>query len=332
VTSVKRTLAEVSGQSSTNEETTVPDPGSDQFMIGKSSPIREIKTYLHKIATTDSTALISGETGTGKGLAAELIHRNSSRYKKPFVSVNCAALPESLIESELFGHERGAFTGATTLQRGKFELASGGTVFLDEIGDMNLYAQTKILRTIEKKEVYRLGGKKNIPIDIRIIAATNQEPERLLENGEFRKDLYYRLNVARVHMPPLRDRKEDIPLLLNHYIQEMNRYFGRNIKGFTKDANNTLLYYNWPGNVRELKNVVEAAFINLPPENVDLVELPKSFLNRLKLSEHSSDSERDRMLAILFETNWNKSKAAQKLHWSRMTLYRKMAKYHIMIP
>jgi DNA-binding NtrC family response regulator len=177
------------------------ETGIDQPMIGDSAQMQEIKAYLLKVAATDSTVFITGETGTGKELAAELIHRNSSRHKKPFVCINCAALPESLIESEMFGYERGAFTGAIASKRGKFELAVGGTVFLDEIGDMSLYAQAKILRTIERKEVYRLGGNGRIPVDVRVTAATNQDPERLVAEGKFRKDLYYRLNVARVNLP-----------------------------------------------------------------------------------------------------------------------------------
>jgi DNA-binding NtrC family response regulator len=256
------------------------ETGIDQPMIGDSAQMQEIKAYLLKVAATDSTVFITGETGTGKELAAELIHRNSSRHKKPFVCINCAALPESLIESEMFGYERGAFTGAIASKRGKFELAVGGTVFLDEIGDMSLYAQAKILRTIERKEVYRLGGNGRIPVDVRVTAATNQDPERLVAEGKFRKDLYYRLNVARVNLPLL-------------------------------------------------KNVLEATFINLPSRKIAFMDLPNLFRMRLKETEGLTKSERDRMLSALFATNWNKSKAAQKLHWSRMTLYRKIAKYHI---
>ena len=301
----------------------------DKLMIGESTPMREIKAYLVKIATTDSTVLITGETGTGKELAAELIHRNSPRHKEPFVCINCAALPESLVESEMFGYERGAFTGALASKRGKFELAEGGTVFLDEIGDMSPYAQMKILRFTEKKEVCRLGGKEAISINVRVIGATNRDPEQLIEQGNFRKDLYYRLNVARVHLPPLRDRKEDIHSLLKHYIRKFNQRFGREVKGFTEEALASLLHYDWPGNVRELKNLLEATFINLPSWKITLMDLPKAFQRRLKEAEGLPEKERDRLLSVLFATKWNKSKAAQKLHWSRMTLYRKMAKYHI---
>ncbi len=319
--SVKRSLA--------HHKISAPDLNNDQPMIGESEAMQEIRRYLLKVAVTDSTILITGETGTGKELAAELIHQNSLRNKELFVCINCAALPESLLESELFGYERGAFTGAVATKLGKFELADGGTVFLDEIGDMSPYAQAKILRAIERKEVYRLGGKLDIPLDVRIIAATNQNPERLVSEGKLRKDLYYRLNVARAHMPPLRERKEDILSLIDHYIRELNHRFGSEVEGFTEDTLASLLHYDWPGNVRELKNFLEATFINLPSRRITLINLPKMFQKRLKEAAGLPESERDRLLAMLFATNWNKSRAAQKLHWSRMTLYRKMAKYHI---
>ncbi len=321
VESVKRNLA--------HNRIGIPGLSNDQPMIGESEPIQEIRRYLLKVAVTDSTVLITGETGTGKELAAELIHQNSLRNKELFVCINCAALPEGLLESELFGYERGAFTGAVATKRGKFELADGGTVFLDEIGDMSPHAQAKILRTIERKEVYRLGGKLDIPLDVRIIAATNQNPERLVSEGKLRKDLYYRLNVARAHIPPLRERKEDILSLIDHYIRELNHRFGSEVEGFTEDTLASLLHYDWPGNVRELKNFLEATFINLPSRRITLINLPKMFQKRLKEAAGLPESERDRLLAMLFATNWNKSRAAQKLHWSRMTLYRKMAKYHI---
>ena len=302
---------------------------NDREMIGNSLPMREIKDYLSRIAASDSTVLVTGETGTGKELVASLIHRNSARQKKPFVCINCAALPDSLLESEMFGFERGAFTGAVARNPGKFELAQGGTVFLDEIADMNPHAQAKILRTIENKEIHRLGGSVSIPLNVRIAAATNQDPERLIEEGTFREDLYYRLNVARVHLPPLRNRKEDIPKLVSHLIEDMNGRFGRDIDGLTEDAMASLFQHDWPGNVRELKNLLEAAFINLPSRKITFMDLPKAFRKRLRELEASPKKERDRVLSALFATNWNKSKAAQKLRWSRMTLYRKMVQYQI---
>jgi transcriptional regulator with PAS, ATPase and Fis domain len=301
----------------------------DTTMIGDSSSMREIKSYLLKVATTECTVLITGETGTGKELAAEMIHQNSPRRKKPFVCINCVALPESLLESELFGYERGAFTGAYSSYTGKLNLADGGTVFFDEIGDMAPSAQAKILRAIEGKEIYRLGGRKGIFTDLRVIAATNQDPEQLVADGRFREDLYYRLNVARVHLPALRDRKEEIPPLLAYYLRELNQRYGREVEGFTEEALASLLHYDWPGNVRELKNLLEATFISLPSRKIAFMDLPKMFQIKLKELEGIPQGERDRMLSALFACNWNKSEAAQKLHWSRMTLYRKIAKFHI---
>ncbi len=291
--------------------------------------MRQAKAYLAKLAATDSTVLITGETGTGKELAAELIHRNSPRHKKPFICVNCAALPEGLVESELFGYERGAFTGAVAAKPGKFEMADKGTVFLDEVCDMNPYAQAKILRSIECKEVYPLGGRGATPLDLRIIAATNQNPEQLMAEGKFRKDLYYRLNVARVHMPPLRERKEDILRLISHAIENLNRRFKRNVQGLTDEAMATLFRYDWPGNVRELMNLIEASFINLPSRQVDFVDLPRQLQKQLDNSAELPLNERKQIVSALLETKWNKSKAAQKLSWSRMTVYRKMTKYSI---
>ena len=232
-----------------------------QTLVGESLPMQGIKAYIGKIASMDSNVLITGETGTGKELVAEQIHRSSRRSRHPFVCVNCTAVPDSLLESELFGYERGAFTGATGLNRGKFELANGGTLFLDEIGDMSPYAQAKILRAVEGKEVHRLGGQRSVPLDIRIIAATNQDLERSVADGRFRSDLYFRLNVARLHLPPLRDRKQDLGPLCEHYFQELNQQLGRNLGGFTADLYKDLLQYDWPGNVRELRNLVEAVFI-----------------------------------------------------------------------
>jgi len=298
-------------------------------MVGESPAMREVRTYLRKIAPTDSSVLITGDTGTGKELAAELIHLNSPRSRKPLVCINCAAIPDSLLESELFGYERGAFTGASSPKEGQLQLADKGTVFFDEIGEMSPYAQAKILRAIENKQVYRLGGRRSIALDVRFIAATNQDMEHLVAEGRFRKDLYFRLNVARLHLPRLHERKEDIPRLVAHYVPEFNRRFGRAVEGLTPEALACLLQYDWPGNVRELKNLLEAIFINLPPEDIAYVDVPVSFHRRLAKTEGLPPGERDRLLAALFATKWTKSKAAESLQWSRMTLYRKMAKYQI---
>jgi DNA-binding NtrC family response regulator len=302
--------------------------GGDR-MVGRSLDIRQTKTYINKVASSDCAVLITGETGTGKELAAELIHKNSGRNQKPFVCINCASIPDTLLESELFGYERGAFTGAHSRREGLLRLADGGTVLLDEIGDMTPYAQTKMLRAIETKEIYPLGSNRKIPLNIRIIAATNQDLEDLMEEKKFRQDLFFRLNVARIHLIPLRERKEDLPLLLQEFLEELNRRYELNVEGFSDDCLATFFHYDFPGNVRELRNLLESIFVNLPSRIITFKDLPALFRKRLKEIENLPRDERARLLSALFSTNWNKSKAAQDLHWSRKTLYRKMAKYNI---
>lgn len=300
-----------------------------QTIVGNSLAIQELRAYLLKVAMTDSTVLITGETGTGKEMVARVIHESGARQKKPFICINCAAIPENLLESELFGYDPGAFTGAVGVRRGKIELAQMGAILFDEIGDMSPPAQAKILRVIEEQQISRLGGKDNIHIDVRVMAATNQDLDQLIAEGKFRNDLYYRLNVARIHVPSLRDRKEDIPLLLEHYVREFNQIFKRHVEGFTGEALEFLFQYTWPGNIRELKNIVEATFINLPQKTITLMDLPVQFKAKAKEYEHFPQAERDRILSALSATNWNRSKAAQDLRWSRMTLYRKMQKYNL---
>jgi transcriptional regulator with AAA-type ATPase domain/transposase len=301
-------------------------------MIGESSSMQAIHTYIKKVAAAESHVLITGETGTGKELVAEQIHRYSSRSQRPLVRINCAAIPDSLLESELFGYERGAFTGATTLNRGAFELADRGTLFLDEIGDMCLSAQAKILRAVEGREIHRIGSRRSIPLDIRIIAATNQDLEQLVEAGQFRSDLYFRLNVAGIHLPPLRDRKQDLVPLCSHYIRALNQRWGREVEGFTADAFDCLLRYDWPGNIRELKHLLEAVFIDIESKTIAFTDLPEPFRRRLKASAGLPHGEREVLLSALLATDWNKSQAARQLHWSRMTLYRKLEKYQITVP
>lgn len=333
VTSVKHILAQRrNGFRDQSQDLTVADNGQSLGFIGECSQIQNIKASLAKISQSSSTVLITGETGTGKGLVAELIHQHNERHEQPFVCVNAAALPDNLLESELFGYEKGAFTGASTRQPGKFELAQGGTLLLDEISEMSLHAQAKILHVLESNEIYRVGGRSPVELDVRILSATNQDPEQLVAERKFRKDLFYRLNVGRIHLPPLRERPEDIPLLLDYYIHHYNRRFGRQVEGFNDEAQEFLLHYDWPGNVRELKNLVEACFISLPSQKTTQLELPELFIKKLKEIEHRSRDERRRLLTALFTTQWNVSKAAQKLHWSRMTVYRKMDKYQIVRP
>jgi DNA-binding NtrC family response regulator len=325
--SIRRHLPGSLGKALTNKPAS-QETETRRDLIGETPCMRKLKEYIIRAAAIDCNVLITGETGTGKERVADLIHQRSSRQGKPMVYINCAALPENLLESELFGYERGAFTGASWSNPGKLRLAEGGTVFLDEVFEMSSYMQAKILRVIDTRGFYSLGGKKQISLNIRIVAATNQNLERSLEQGTFRKDLFFRLNVARIHLPPLRERQADIPLLLEHYLQEMNRRFGRQVEGFTPEVMELLLGYYWPGNIRELKNLVEALFINLPSKRISLVDLPESF-QRLRENLERPSGERERVLMALLGTDWNKSKAAQKLHWSRRTLYRKLEKYEI---
>ena len=298
-------------------------------LVGVCKEMEEIRDYLTKVAGMDSTVLITGETGTGKELAADFIHWHSQRRVKPLIRINSSAMPEQLVESELFGYEKGAFTGAVASKPGKFELADGGTIFLDEIGDMSSFAQAKILRILESNQVHRLGGRQSKGINVRVITATNQDLESLIDKAQFRKDLFFRLNVARVHLPPLRDRKEDIPVLLNNFVKDFNDRFRVQVNGFSEKAWFSLLKYDWPGNIRELKNVLEATYINSPGQTITFANLPKPFQKIFTGGDFKPKSERDQVLSALFATNWNKSRAAEQLNWSRMTLYRKMAKHQI---
>lgn len=303
---------------------------SIRTMVGGSRGMQDVREYIARVAVSDSTVLITGETGTGKELAADMIHRHSPRRNNPLIRINCSALPDNLIESELFGYERGAFTGAQVARKGKLLSAGGGGgVFFDEIGDMNTFAQAKILRSIESKEVYPLGSNRSVILDFRIIAATNRDLEQQVSEGKFRADLYYRLNVARVQLPPLRQRKADIPELIAFTLKRLNRRFKSNIQGLTDSAMACLLRYDWPGNVRELINLLEAVYINLPPRRIDMHDLPPPFLDKLKADGGRLPNERSTIVSALVRTQWNKTATARKLNWSRMTLYRKLAKYSI---
>jgi DNA-binding NtrC family response regulator len=304
----------------------IPELRDGSRMIGESGAVWTIRQFIHKLGRSESTVLILGETGTGKELVAELIHSNGRRAGRPFVRVNCAAIPDTLLESELFGYERGAFTGAYAARAGTLELADGGTVFLDEIGDMSLSAQAKMLRVLDKRSIQRVGGRRDVTLDARIIAATNQNLDGLMASGRFRRDLYFRLNVAQIVLPPLRDRKEDLPRLIDHFICELNDRLGKRIQGVSGHVLDRMLQYDWPGNIRELRNVLEGCVLNLESGEIGLADLPDHYRGRL---ERCAGGERDLLLSALFSTKWNKSLAAQKLHWSRMTLYRKLAKYRI---
>jgi DNA-binding NtrC family response regulator len=312
-------------------------------MIGESLAMRDIRATIGRVALTDSNVLITGETGTGKELVAELIHNNSGRAREPLVCINCAAIPDSLLESELFGYERGSFTGAYVANKGKLKFGDGGTIFLDEIGDMSPESQAKILRVIESRKLQRLGGRENISLNVRFLAATNKDLQQSVAEKTFRKDLYYRLNVAAIHLPLLRERKEDIPALCAHYIRHFNDQFDQQIEGVTEQVAEMLLRYDWPGNVRELKNLLEATIGNLGVREangesselafrglVSFTDLPEQFRRSLKSIEGFAKDDRHPLLSILMATNWNISKTAQQLNWSRMTVYRKMAKYQIL--
>jgi DNA-binding NtrC family response regulator len=306
-----------------------PPLAGGEKLVGRSKAMRDLRGYLARIAPTMSNVLVLGETGTGKEVVAELIHANSLRASGPFVCLNTAAIPEALLENELFGHERGAYTGASTTQIGKLAAAHRGTVFFDEIGDVSPAIQAKLLRAIESKSVYRLGGTQRVDVDFRVIAATNTDLAHAVKAGTFRKDLYYRLNVVRVDLPPLRERPEDVPLLIDHYLTHFNRELDRTVGGLSDRALAMLRDYEWPGNIRELKNVVEALLVNLAPETTGEVDVPPQVMRQLALALSAPVSERERLLEALVSTNWNKSRAAEKMHCSRMTLYRKLQHYKL---
>lgn len=308
-------------------------------IVGKNKEIKQIINVLESVAQTDSSVLITGESGTGKELAARAIHLNSSRRTGPFAAVNCSAFAESLIESELFGHEKGAFTGAVKSKVGRFELANGGTLFLDEIGDLSITVQTKLLRVLETREIERVGSNKSIKIDTRIIAATNKDLEKEIEAGRFREDLYYRINVMNIQLPPLRARKDDLPILVNHFIEKFNEKFNRNIKHFSSSAFDILMDYNWPGNIRELENVIEHCFVLCDSDIIQIEHLPK----RLREGEfktlqgsgtnnfnHIKDAERNIIINTLKKHNGNRTKTAEELKIHPTTLWRKMKKFNLL--
>jgi two-component system response regulator HydG len=297
-------------------------------LFGASAAIAEMRGYLAKVALSDATVLVTGETGTGKERVASAVHRLGRRATGPMISVNCAAIPDSLFESEMFGHERGAFTGATSSFPGRFAQADHGTLFLDEIGEMALPAQAKLLRILEERTVTPVGSVRSRPIDVRIVAASNQRLEELVAARQFRADLFYRLNVARIDLPPLRARPEDIGPIVDHFIAEQNSRLEMRVGRPDAALLASMRQYDWPGNVRELRNMVEALFIDAPQDRaVRLEDLPRSFRDLLAADRSAGAPERERLAEVLRETKWNKVEAARQMNWSRMTLYRKLAKY-----
>jgi Nif-specific regulatory protein len=306
-------------------------------IIGSSGPVRQMYEQMAQVAATNTTVLIRGESGTGKELIAHAIHYNSPRANKPFVKVSCAALPDSLIESELFGYEKGAFTGAESRKKGRFELAEGGTLFLDEIGDINLTTQVKLLRVLQEREFERLGSTETIKVNVRLLAATNKDMERAIAAGTFREDLYYRLNVFSIFVPPLRERKADLLLLVDHFLEKFSHEHRKSIKRISTPAIDMLMSYHWPGNVRELENTLERAVLMCDGQVVHGHHLPPSLqtaeasgtVTRVSLGDAVAGFEKDLIQDALKTTRGNRAKAARLLDTTERVLNYKVRKYSI---
>lgn len=301
-------------------------------IVGKDHKMQQLYKLILDIAPTDATVLIQGESGSGKELVARAIHLHSRRKDKPFIVVNCSAYPQTLLESELFGHEKGAFTGATHRKLGRFELADKGTLFLDEIGEIPLMSQVKLLRFLQFQKFERSGAMETIEVDIRVIAATNKDLKKEVENGNFREDLYYRLNVIPINIPPLRVRRNDISLIVEHFLKRLNSRGNKKIKGISSEAMNILMRYSWPGNVRELENIIEHAFILTKDEFISGQSLPLdiySIVNKEQKISSFQENEIKFLAGVLEEYKWNKLQVAKKLNISRSTLYAKLKKYNI---
>lgn len=315
-------------------------------LIGEEPSLKKVLRLVAKVAETDSSVLILGESGTGKELIARAVHEQSPRVNKPFVPINCGAIPENLLESELFGHVKGAFTGANQTRAGRFELADGGTIFLDEIGEMPMLLQVKLLRVLQERSFEPVGGSKPVNVNVRVVAATNKDLEEEVSEGRFREDLYYRLNVVELNLPPLRRRQGDIPLLCEYFNNRLEATRGRSIRGFTSEAMDKLKKYRWPGNVRELENVVERLTVFCMDESVEVDDLPEKLL-RASPSKRSSfdlpdegvdlrqllnDLEESMLRQALEKTGWNKNKAATLLSMNRTTLVEKLKKRNMLSP
>ncbi len=330
----------------TNSEVIQSCKESQPVVIGNCRSMRKVFKLVERVADSDSTVLINGETGTGKGLIAKTIHHKSYRRVKPFVSINCGAIPENLLESELFGHIKGAFTGATSAKRGKFEAADGGTIFLDEIGDMSPDLQVKVLKVLEEREFEPVGGNKTIKVDVRIIAATHRDLEEEVQKGSFREDLFYRLFVIPIQLPPLRERLSDIPLLIEHFLNKLNAEKDTEVDGIADDAMQALIHHNWPGNVRELANLMERLVVLTGEGRIEMDDLPskiqpgayipgeKQLLPELtseglSLSTAVSEFEKNLIYQSLEQTDWVKNKAAKLLQVKRTTLVEKIKRYEL---
>lgn len=311
-------------------------------LIGVSEPMQQVLDFVQKVADSDSTVLIQGESGTGKELVARMLHFNSSRKDRPMVPVNCGAIPETLLESELFGHEKGAFTGAAQTRMGRFELANGGTIFLDEVGEMSLSLQVKLLRVIQERSFERVGGSRTIQVDVRIVAATNQDLEKMVEEKRFRQDLYYRLNVIPIITPPLRDRQSDIPLLIDHFLKRFNHMKQTDVSGFTPEALELLTTFHWPGNIRELENMVERLVVLKKRGQLSVEDLPDKLQKKpaaqpemkeqfirftedgIHLSNEVEQYENQLIVEAMRKANGVTARAAQLLHVNRTTLVEKL--------
>ena len=334
-------LAEAEKRRLVEENTHLRDELRDRYafrhLIGNSAPIKGVYEQVAQVARTNTTVLVRGESGTGKEMIAHAIHYNSARARKPFIKVACAALPDSLIESELFGYERGAFTGANAQKKGRFELADGGTLFLDEIGDVNLSTQVKLLRVLQEREIERLGGTTSVRVNVRLIAATHRPLEKLIAEGKFREDLFYRLNVFTIYAPPLRERKPDIMLLADHFLEKYAVEHRKHIKRISTPAIDMLTSYHWPGNVRELENTIERAVLvcegsvihghHLPP-TLQTAEASDT-MPRMSLAETVGSYESDLIQDALKTTRGNRARAAKLLHTTERILGYKIQKYEI---
>ena len=301
-------------------------------IIGRSAAMQKVYTAIENVGPTDATVLITGESGTGKELVARAIHTASARRFHPFVAIHCGALTDTLLESELFGHEKGAFTGAQYRKKGKFEIAEGGTVFLDEIGDISVKTQTDILRVLQEHEITRVGGHQPIKVDFRCVAATNRSLEEMMADGRFRADLFYRLNVFRIELPPLRDRRDDIPLLADHFVKKYAAQMNKKIGGLSAVAMTRLQQHAWPGNVRELENAIERAIVvahgsELREEDFGLKPVAPLTKSILESPKSLDEMEKLHILRVLEECNHNQTRAAELLHIDRVTLHNKLKKY-----
>ena len=309
---------------------------SSDEMIGKSDSLNRVRQMISKAAPAKASVLITGESGVGKELVAKAIHEQSDRADKPFIVVHCAALSETLIESELFGYEKGAFTGADAVHKGRFELADGGTVFLDEIGEVNLATQVKLLRVLQEHKFERVGGEKSIEVDVRVVAATNRNLEDEVKADRFREDLFYRLNVVRIEMPSLRERMDDIPLLMHSFLREFNIENKKNIKGFDKASKSAMIKYSWPGNIRELKNAVESAVVMCTGDEIKMEDLPRALRAQgeekvitIPIGITMDEAEKIIIQENLAANNGNKSRTADVLGIGRKTLHRKLEELNI---